>query len=495
VAALESAHARMTALGLPVPSCDVVIFLDLAAMQPYAPPGRAVGLYQQGIETSFLVVAWKDAGDPLRALAHELAHSALVPGIRAQPLWLREGLAEVLSNLQPALGGLRIGAPIGGHLETLRKRPWLEWRRVLDAVPDSPILLEAESNKLFYAQSWLLAHSLVVGRSSGKSFAARIEALSEPAELPGRVPESLAIEFVPARAAAPQTEAKVRALEPWEHDYRLAELLRAMNRAGQAREALESLRSQFPQRPEPAESLGALDMDALEYRRAEERLGEAVRLGSENPSTHYRYSLLLMQPGKSAETAARHARRAVELDPSQPLHWLAQAQAEMQLGRWEAARSSLAGLDRRAADPLLREQVKVETAEIERRQEQQRRPPPTPQPPEKVAMAAAPQPPSISPPPPAPAARPKAQPHPGALTFWGFIRRVECTEEGKILTVTSPRFTVRVREPAGRPARLYSPPRNLRQIPCTLKDVEVNVVYRPAARFGPINGDLVAVIF
>ena len=74
---------------------------------------------------------------------------------------------------------------------------------------------------------------------------------------------------------------------------------------------------------------------------------------SNHAATHYRYSLMLMQPGRSAEEAARHARRAVELDPAQPLYWLARAHSEMQLDRWEAARASLEQVRSRAADPEL----------------------------------------------------------------------------------------------------------------------------------------------
>lgn len=264
----------------------------------------------------------------------------------------------------------------------------------------------------------------------------------------------------------------------------------------EAREALSGLRTRFPERPEPAESLGALEMDALHYDRAAEWLAEAVRLGSTNAATHYRYSLLLMRPGGAAEAAARHARRAVALDPAPPLHWLAQAHAEMQLSQWEAARSSLAQLRERAADPLLEAQVRVELEEIERRREQQLRPPREPEHPAKITVTTITEPPpvpSISPPPAPPARRP--EPHPGTLLFWGYLRRVECGEGEKILTVTSRMFTVRVRERAGQPAKLYYPPGNIRRIPCSLKDVEVNVVYRPLAHFGPINGDLVAVIF
>jgi len=292
----------------------------------------------------------------------------------------------------------------------------------------------------------------------------------------------------------------VSPLSPWARHHQRAELLRARHQTTHARAALIVLRSRFPQRPEPLESLGALDMDLLRYDEAERHLAAAVQLGSANAATHYRYSLLLMRPGRASENAAdavRHARRAVELDPLPPLYWLAQAHAEMQLARWDAARASLDELGRRAGDPLLEEQVRVERTEVERRQEQAMRPPPKPEPPVRIRIEPLAPPAAEAPPPPPPASVPPPHPMsiPGTLTFWGYLRRVECTGEGKILTVANPRFTVRVRERPDQPAQLYSPPRNLRRLSCTLKDVEVNVVYRPLARFGPLNGDLVAVLF
>jgi hypothetical protein len=298
---------------------------------------------------------------------------------------------------------------------------------------------------------------------------------------------------------AADAEVHLRPLHPWARDHQHAELLRARHQTIHARAALIVLRARFPQRPEPLESLGALDMDLLRYDDAERQLAAAVELGSINATTHYRYSLLLMRPGHASEDAVRHARRAVEMDPTQPLYWLAQAHAEMQLARWDAAQASLDELGRRAGEPLLEEQVRVERAEVERRREQALRPPPKPEPPVRIRVVEPSPPPVAEAPQPTPSPGPVPPPHPlsipGTLTFWGFLRRVECTGEGKILTVANPRFTVRVRERADQPAQLYSPPRNLRRLPCTLKDVEVNVVYRPLARFGPLNGDLVAVLF
>ncbi len=478
-ARLERVRAHLTALGFTLPPArtEAVVFADLAQMQPYSPNAGSAGFFQQGTETSFIAVTWDSAGDPYRHLAHEMAHQAMTSLAGKHPPWLREGLAELLSNLEPVEGGLKLGSPIAAHLDAAHHGP-----------PRSRV----------YAQNWMRAHRAVVGRPFAGTLAQRLAALEapDPADIP--LPENWPTEILPVAIDSGATpEASVRPLAPWEWEHRLAEMLRAMNRAAQARETLAALRSRFPERPEPAESLGALDMDAYQYDQAEERLAEAVRLGSTNPWTHYRYSLLLMRPGKAAALAARHARRAVELDAAQPLYWLARAHAEMQLSQWEAAGASLGELRRRAADPLLAEQVRVELAEIGRRREQASRPPPEPKPPERppiIVAEAPPDPPSISPPPPARPRQPAAS-FPGTLTFWGYLRRVDCGEGEKILTVSNRIFSIRVRERSGSPARLYSPPGKWRQIPCTLRGVEVNAIYRPSAHFGGINGDLVALIF
>jgi tetratricopeptide (TPR) repeat protein len=290
----------------------------------------------------------------------------------------------------------------------------------------------------------------------------------------------------------------VRALEAWEYEHRLAELLRALNRSEAAREALLELRRKHPERPEEAESLGALEMDALHYDAAEKWFEEAVRLGSDNPRTHYRYSLLLLRPAHSAEAAARHARRAVELDAGQPLHWLGLAQAEMLLAQWDAAGASLGQMRRHTADPLLLAQADAEQGEIDRRREEYLRPPTLPPSPAPVAMRLpSPKPPREPAPAPGPPPSPPPNPfaYPGTLTFVGYIRSVECGGPEKVLSVSNLRFAIRVRERRGQPAQLYYAPKGVRQIPCTLKNVEVNVVYRPLAGLGPLNGDVVAVVF
>jgi hypothetical protein len=172
----------------------------------------------------------------------------------------------------------------------------------------------------------------------------------------------------------------------------------------------------------------------------------------------------------------------------------------MQLGRWEMARASLNKMRERTSDPLLVEQVRVELAELERRREQAGRPPLEPKPPERQAPIVVPPP----EPPKATASGPVVVPQgrttdswppPGTLMFLGRVQGVECGKQGKILTVTNRFFLIRVRERAGAPAQLYYAPKTMRSIPCSLKNVEVEVVYRPLANFGALNGDVVAVLF
>ena len=498
---VERTRQQLAALDLPVAAgqTEVLLFPDAAAMRPYAPEeaNAPAGFLRQGTDHLFIAVVWKEAGDPRRVLAHEVAHQATLSLLAERPLWLREGLADLLSNLQPEAGGLRAGLPIAAHVDVLRRQPWIAWAQVLAATHDAEFLQDPERSRVFYAQSWLAAHRMLVGRMA-PGIRPAVENLPAPGELPSRLTETLATEVLAVEPAESEPVVTVRALEAWEYKHRLAELLRALNRREAAREALLELRSKHPEQPEPAESLGALQMDALHYDAAETWFVEAVRLGSNNPRTHYRYSLLLLRPAHNAEAAARHARRAVELDAAQPLHWLALAQAEMLLARWDAARASLAQMRRHTADPLLLAQADAEQGEIDRRREEYLRPPVLAPSPALVTMTLPPPklpPVPVSAPPPAPSPPPNPFAYPGTLTFVGYIRSVECSGAEKVLTVSNLRFAIRVRERRGQPAQLYYPPKGVRQIPCTLKNVEANVVYRPLAGFGPLNGDVVAVVF
>ena len=360
--------------------------------------------------------------------------------------------------------------------------------------------------------------------------------------------------FDPASASAP---AEPRELAPGELRFVLADLKRETQPPEAARAELEALKREFPNRPEPSESLGALEMDQHNYDPAEQHLAGAVKKGSRNPRTHYRYSLMLMRPQPSPQRAAlavKHAQIARQLDPAQPVYLLTEAQARMTAGQWGESAAALARLTQY---PDWESRTKAEFRELQRRQQQQlnrlqRDALPEPQWPFAAGVVhGTPQPPAATPPEPAssegsvwktpspdaaawagptphasetpgrseqvaaahsglfppftrqpvPKPLPKAKPAqprwppPGTILLYGYISGVECRENEKIVTVKTPRSRIRLREPAGAPAKLYSEPKWIKGLECGLGGLEVNVAYKPTRGSREVRGTLVAVIF
>ena len=114
-----------------------------------------------------------------------------------------------------------------------------------------------------------------------------------------------------------------------------------------AEDELRRLEDAYPERPEPSEILGALQMDRYDYADAERTLARAVANGSSNPRTHHRYALLLLLPieGKQdaqrrrAAQALQHADEALTRQPDEPSYLLTRAQALGLLGECRRRRT------------------------------------------------------------------------------------------------------------------------------------------------------------
>jgi hypothetical protein len=242
-------------------------------------------------------------------------------------------------------------------------------------------------------------------------------------------------------------------------------------------------------------------MDAGRYGPAEGELAAAIRKGSRRAETHHRYALLLLRPTahqdhERAILAAKHARTASEIDPNRPSYALTLSQAFMVAEDWDSAAKVLTDLARK---PDWRLRAVAEFAEMERRRQQEllsiQRP--------AVALARASLPhwqsdlPAVSPPPAAPPPEPEQESWPpaGTVLIYGRISKVECHEDGKFVTVQTPRFQVRLRERSGAPARLHYPPLKWKQLPCGTHGWEVNAAYRPVRGLRGAQGDLIALVF
>ena len=517
---LEQARALYTNLGLrprrraPGP-LTVLLYRDVAEMESQRPipeprPRFPRGFFQTGADRDYIVLAWDAPGNVLVALAHEQVHQLTAGG--NHPTWFREGLAEYLSRWVVSDGRVHLGAPVPSFLRLLEEEPWVSLAHLVESADKRELV----SRPGYYAQAWLLVHWLA-GSAEGE--------LPGPLDLERRI-ESMGAAGVEeqlrahaqALAAAPRAGSpiavsapiplavKLRPLEAWESDFYRADALREGGRREQARLRLTELERAFPARPEPSAAIGALEMDEGNYREAEAAFARAVTKGPVEPRTHYRYSLMLMRPeddrsdeAERTRLALQHARRARQADAGEPLYAFTESQALVLAGHWAPAAKILGNL---ARDPWWRERAEREFSVLLQRRHQALGALPVPVP---GARAEPPLPPwltgNVEPiakplPPIEPSTAEQDWPPPRTVVVYGWLKTVSCRGTEKVVTVETPRFRVRLREPADRRATLHSPPKKWRGLPCKTKGYwEVNVAYRPNLKKGDVRGELAAILF
>lgn len=158
------------------PLC-VIAFGSRDEFQAHAPISRSTGFFLPGTRRDFVVLDGSRAGS--RAAAHEYLHFVMAQSGLRLPPWLNEGLAELYSNLQESRSGQRteLGRFIPGRVLSLRRDAWIELDRLISADADSPIFNRADLVDSAYAESWLLAHMLVLDPRYEAKFPAVLTAL------------------------------------------------------------------------------------------------------------------------------------------------------------------------------------------------------------------------------------------------------------------------------------------------------------------------------
>lgn len=143
------------------PIC-IIAFGTSDEFQAYAPISRSIGFFLHGARRDFVVLDGTRTDS--RAAAHEYVHFVMSQSGWQLPTWLNEGLAELYSSLEEPRSGNRteIGRFIPGRVLTLRRDAWIGLEYLTSAGPDAAIFMDADSVDSAYAESWLLAHMLVL---------------------------------------------------------------------------------------------------------------------------------------------------------------------------------------------------------------------------------------------------------------------------------------------------------------------------------------------
>jgi hypothetical protein len=257
---------------------------------------------------------------------------------RRLPLWLSNGLSDVLGNVSVRDNEIFLGRPVPWQLRYFNQQGRLPLATILDARADSPLVTKEDQRHLFDAQCYVLAHYLLFGDHGAHSAAlARFQELW----LAGRSQDQAMAEAfgdlgaleqaLPSYATRPilsyarfAGEARIAAQTPGERMLLPAEVAGlqaavhvALGRPVEAQAAIRLARTADAGSPLSYDAEGLLADHDKDRTRAAAAYAKAVELGSTNAYSHYRAAQLAWKPDADpAELSALrlHLQRAIELN-------------------------------------------------------------------------------------------------------------------------------------------------------------------------------------
>jgi tetratricopeptide (TPR) repeat protein len=299
------------------PPIVVMAYPDREAMEPFLPlyqgrPASMAAFFNHGADENLIVMALSGVGtNVMDVIYHEYTHLLLRHNDRFWPIWLKEGMAEIYSTFEvTGPRSARIGLPISRHLNLLAEEPLMPLSELFAVTHDSPQYNESARQGIFYAESWLLTHYLMLGdnpdhkarfgelttllrqgRSPADAFVAAFHTT-----LPAMDNELRAYlargAFKPlgftvrADLTAPQL-LSTRPITPVETWFRLGDELLRVDRADAAEACFKRAQQLAPASPLPSEGLGLLAAQLNQPAEAVRELDQSIRLGSTDYLAHY----------------------------------------------------------------------------------------------------------------------------------------------------------------------------------------------------------------
>jgi hypothetical protein len=172
----------------PIPFVKVVVARDEEVMRKILParyfiPGhtRPAGVFVHPSDKYFALVEL----DTQRAgyfpvLYHEYYHAVTMPYLPNMPVWLSEGLADFYGFSEIKQTSIETGVPDRELLSVLQIHKLIPLSVLFTVDHSSPYYNESEKTSIFYAESWLLTHYLMVGNPEAhKVFINYLQALNQ----------------------------------------------------------------------------------------------------------------------------------------------------------------------------------------------------------------------------------------------------------------------------------------------------------------------------
>jgi tetratricopeptide (TPR) repeat protein len=321
---------------------SIVAARDEAAMRLFTAPEdwegadhiHPAGLFHSDGEKDYVILRLDAEGTTaFHTVYHEYTHALLHLNFKKLPLWLSEGLAEFVANTVPGDKDVKAGTPDGASRYVLSKNEWLPMKALFEATASSPYYNERHPASIFYAESWAVAHYLLLDpearrqhllskflatwNASGDQLASARDAFGDPEVFGGAVREHVRRRNWNVGVALPAQSNisgnyPTRELPDGEVLALRGDIFVRSNQMDRARPLLEEAVQLAPQLPGPHEALGFYDFRKGDFGAANEEMTKAIALGSNDFLAFYCHGVLLLRELRETEDATNKARTALE---------------------------------------------------------------------------------------------------------------------------------------------------------------------------------------
>ncbi len=316
------------------PPIEVIAFPDHASLEHFVPlyQGQGIslsGFFHRDSDENLIVLSLTDGGpDSLETIFHEYAHLLLRRNEQFWPMWLNEGMADIYATFEVTGDHtVRVGKQQPVYLSILAHQALMPLASLFAVTHQSPEYNERERQGIFYAESWLLTHYLMIGNPALRTGLAQLSVFLRQGQSPEQAFTNAfhtpLATFEKALAAYARQErfqsldlsvhAKLlsaqpmaaRGLAPVETCFRLGDELLRVGREADAEAFFAHAGKLAPDSPLFFQGQGLLAAERGQHRQAVESLQQAIAHGSTSFLAHYlcaREKLMLSAPAPDTYT-------------------------------------------------------------------------------------------------------------------------------------------------------------------------------------------------
>ena len=267
------------------------------------------GIYVPGEAEHFVAVRTDTHGEnPYEIVYHEYTHALLHLNFRDLPVWLDEGIAEYLGNTEIREKSVLIGKIDSYHLRELHENKLIPIDTLLQVDHNSPYYNEQDRTSLFYAESWVLVHYLMLDpearqqqllnrfkiawAANGNQVTAAQETFGDLKKFANRMSgyahqDRFYVGTLNTVAHGNAEAYPSRTLAPAEVEAQRGAFYVCTRRFAEAKAALDHAMQDDPELPVVHESLGMLAYYQQDWTAAEKEFSRAVQLHAANYAAYF----------------------------------------------------------------------------------------------------------------------------------------------------------------------------------------------------------------